>query len=186
MNELKTSSLSIVHQLDGRSGSVRQDGLGLLHRAVLDRLICHVIDDDSGHAALLLRLVDQGRGSRACTAWESGVKRSHRRVLVLVHRPGAVVQLSERISKILSVDQLVGRIFKTHLPTVGRARWGRNEEELASIRKSEMLVSLVDWSGHAKVDTALLAHDSLVIPDLADGDGGLLVIERDDDAAERL
>jgi hypothetical protein len=186
MNRLKTSSLSIVHQLDGRSGSVRQDGLGLLHRAVLDRLICHVIDNDSGHTALLLRLVDQSRGSRACTAWESGVKRSHRRVLVLVHRSGAVVQLSKRISKVLSVDQLVGRIFETHLPAVGRARWGRNEEELAGVRKSEMLVSLVDWSRHAKVDTALLAHDSLVIPDLADGDGGLLVKERDDDAAEGL
>lgn len=96
------------------------------------------------------------------------------------------MQLSKRISKVLSVDQLVGRIFKTHLPAVGRARWGRNEEELASVRKSEMLVSLVDWSRHAKVDTALLAHDSLVIPDLADGDGSLLVKERDDDTAEGL
>lgn len=94
------------------------------------------------------------------------------------------MQLSERIGEILGVNQLVGRILHAHLPTVGRARWGRDEEELSSVRKSEMLIAFVDGSGHAKVDTALLAHDSLVVPYLADGDGGLLVKEGDDDATE--
>jgi hypothetical protein len=47
-----------------------------------------------------------------------------------------------------------------------------------------MLIALVDGSGHAKVDTALLTHDGLIVPDLADSDGGLLVEEGDDDATE--
>lgn len=163
---------------------MRHDGFGLLHRAVLDRLICHVINNDSGHTALVFGLVDQSGRARACATWKSRVVGSHRRVLVLVHRSGAVVQLSEGFGEILSVNQLVGRILHAHLPTVGRARWGRDEEELAGVRKGEMLIALVDRSGHAKVDAALLAHDSLVIPDLADGNGGLLVKEGDDDATE--
>lgn len=48
---------------------MRHDGLGLLNRAVLDRLICHVINNDSGHAALLFRLVDQSGRARACATW---------------------------------------------------------------------------------------------------------------------
>jgi hypothetical protein len=111
---------------------------------------------------------------------------SHRGVLALVHRSRAVVQLSEGFGEVLCVNQLVGRILHAHLPTMGRARWRRDEEELASIREGEMLIALVDGSRHAKVYTALLAHDSLVVPDLADGNGGLLVKERDDDATERF
>jgi hypothetical protein len=95
-----------------------------------------------------------------------------------------VVQLSKRISEILSVDQLVGRILEAHLPAMGRARWWRDEEELASIRKSKVLIALVDRCRHAKVDTALLTHDSLVIPYLANGDSSLLVEEGDNDTAE--
>lgn len=95
-----------------------------------------------------------------------------------------MVQLSKRISEILSVDQLVGRILEAHLPAMGRTRWRRDEEELASIRKSKVLIALIDGCRHAKVDSALLTHDCLVIPYLANGDSSLLVKEGDDNATE--
>jgi hypothetical protein len=97
-----------------------------------------------------------------------------------------MVQLGKCISQILSVDQLVGRILKAHLPAVRRARRGRDEEELAGVGESEVLVALVDGRGFSKVDAALLAHDGLIIPDLADVYCGLLIEEGDDDAAEGL
>jgi len=49
-----------------------------------------------------------------------------------------------------------------------------------------VLISLIDRCRLAKVDAALLTHDDFVVPDLSDGDGGLLVVEGDDDASERL
>lgn len=84
------------------------------------------------------------------------------------------------------MHELVGSILETILPAMGRARGRRDEEELAGVGESKMLISLVDRCRLAKVDAALLTHDGLVVPDLSDGDGGLLVVEGDDDASERL
>lgn len=97
-----------------------------------------------------------------------------------------MVQLGEGIGKVLSVDKLVGGILETVLPAVRRA-WGRrDEEELASIGKGEMLVAGVEGSRLTEVDLELLTQEFLTVPDLADVDGGLLVEEGDDDATEGL
>lgn len=163
------------------------DGLGgLLHGAVRAGLISHVLDKDGRHAALLVRLVDERGGSRACAAGKSRVGRCDGRAGIVVDGTGAVVKLSQSIGQVLGVHELVGSILETILPAVGRARGRRDEEELAGVGKSEVLISLIDRCRLAKVDAALLTHDGLVVPDLSDGDGRLLVVEGDDDASERL
>lgn len=69
----------MVHKLDRRSGSVRQDGLGLLHRADFFGFIRHVVDDDGRHGACrILRLVDESRRARAGSARQRRVGRSDR------------------------------------------------------------------------------------------------------------
>lgn len=162
------------------------DGLGRLYGAVLAGLIGHVLDKDGGHAALLVGLVDERGGARARAAGKSRVGRCDGRAGIVVDGTGAVVQLSQSVGQVLGVHELVGSVLETVLPAVGRARRRRDEEELAGVGKSEVLISLIDRCRLAKVDAALLTHDSLVVPDLSDGDGGLLVVEGDDDASERL
>lgn len=163
-----------------------QDGLGGLHGAVLAGLIRHVLDKDGGHAALLVGLVDERGGARARAAGKGRVGRCDGRAGVVVDGAGAVVQLGQGVGQVLGVDELVGGVLEADLPAVGRAGRGGDEEELAGVGEGEVLVPLVDGGGLSKVDAALLAHDGLAVPDLADGDGGLLVVEGDDDAAERL
>lgn len=163
-----------------------QDGLGGLHWAVLAGLIGHVLDKDGGHAALLVGLVDERGGARARATGKSRVGRCDRRAGIVVDGTGAVVQLSQGVGQVLGVHELVGSVLETVLPAVGRAGRRRDEEELAGVGESEVLISLIDRCRLAKVDAALLTHDDLVVPDLSDGDGGLLVVEGDDDASERL
>lgn len=107
-----------------------------------------------------------------------------------VNAVGVVVvpQLGERLGEILGVHHGVGGILHALLPVVGRARGRADEEELAGVGQGQVLVGggYVDGGGLAKVDAAALAEDGLTVPDGADGDGGLLVEEGDDDAAERL
>lgn len=84
------------------------------------------------------------------------------------------------------MDKLVGSTLETVLPTVRGARWGRNEEELAGVRKSEMLIASINRRRLSKIDLELLAEEQLRVPNLADVDGGLLVEEGDDNATEGL
>lgn len=97
-----------------------------------------------------------------------------------------MVKLCERLSEILSVDELVWCILEAHLPAV-RWRWGRrDEEELSSVRKGEMLVLGFHGCRLTEIDLQTLAHDSLAIPHLPDINGSLFIVEGDQDATERL
>lgn len=159
---------------------MRHDGLGLVDGAEVLGVVRHVLDDDGGHAA---RLVAEDEGcAAAAAAGHGGVGGRDGRV----DGSRAVVQLGERLGEVLGVDELVGRVLETHLPAMGRRGGRRDEEELARIGKREMLILDLDGRALAKVDLEPLPHDGLAIPDRADGDGGLVVPEGDEDAAERL
>jgi len=81
---------------------------------------------------------------------------------------------------------LVGRILQLHLPSMWWRRWRRNEEQLARVRQIQVLVSGLDVRVCAKVDLHHVAHDSFAIEDLLDADGGVFIVEGDDDAREGL
>lgn len=158
------------------------DGLGVLHGAQLVGLVGHVLDDDGGHhGGVVVGLVDEGGAATAVAAGQGRVGRRHGGDGL-----GAVVQLGEGLCEVLGVDELVRGVLEAHLPAVRRAGRGRDEEELAGVGQLEVLGLGVGGGGLAKVDLELLAHDALAVPDLADGDGGVLVEEGDDDAPERL
>jgi len=65
-----------------------------------------------------------------------------------------------------------------------RRRRGRDEEELPRIRQVQMLVFGLDVGRVAKIYLDPLAHYCFAVEDLSDPDGGVLVKERDYDAAE--
>lgn len=165
---------------------MRQDRLGLFHGAEFDGFVCHVLDENGGHAALLLGLVDEGGGAGSSTADQSRVGRSNGRFVVAVDGSGSVMQFGESVGEILGVDKLVGCVLESNLPAVRRARGRGDEEKLAGVGQREVLVLLIHGCRSSKIDLALVTHDKLIIPDLSHGDGRLLVKEGDDDAAERL
>lgn len=155
------------------------DGLHL-DGAKVPSLVRHVLDEHSGHI-LLLRLVDERRAT-ASSYGHSRVGGSDGRV----DRVGAVVQLGQRLGKVLGVDQLIRSILEAHLPAVRWRGRRRDEEQLAGIREREVLVTSLDGCRLSEIDLDLLAHNELGVPGLSNGDSGVNVEEGDEDAAEGL
>ena len=149
-------------------------------------LVCQVLDHDCRHSCLAIilgRLEDKGRAPASAARICAIRIRGSRRRLYLVR---TVVQLCKSLGKVFGVNKGVWRIFEAHLPAVRWARGWRDEEELSSIGKSEVFVAGLDRRRLAKVDFQALAHDSLAIPNRAHCDGSIDIVERDDDAPERL
>jgi len=67
-----------------------------------------------------------------------------------------------------------------------RARRRADEEELAGIGEGQVDVLRIYGRVLAEIDTAILAENGLAIPNLAHGDGCLIVEEGDNDAPERF
>lgn len=63
-------------------------------------------------------------------------------------------------------------------------RWWRDEEELSGIWKIEVFVARFDVGVCAEVDFDYVAHDGFPVENLLDADGGILIVERDDDTRE--
>lgn len=159
---------------------MRHDGLRQVHGAEVLSLIRHVLDDDGGHAAPLV--LEDERCAAAAAAGHGGVWGRDGRV----DGTRAVMKLGESLGEVFGVDELVGGVLETHLPAVRWRGGRRDEEQLPSVGKRQMLILDLDGRRLAKVDLEPLPHDSLPVPDLADGNGGLVVPEGDEDAAERL
>lgn len=184
-------SLRIVHELHGRPRGVRHEGLLLQVDGA--GLVGHVLEADGGEvgAVALGRLgaVEQGRAAAPRLARDSrgaAAGAVGRADWGLNASAGVVVQLGECVGEVLSVDQLVRCVLKSHLPTMGRRGGRGNKEELAGVGQGEVAVLRVDGGRGAEVDTAGVAEDSLAVPDLAHGYGGVVIKEGDDDAAEGL
>ena len=157
--------------------------------AELDRGVCHIVHGNGGQcraiASALLGLEDERAAAASSVGGGVAICRRDRRGHASVGGP--VVQLGQGRGEIIGVDEFVRGVLEGLLPTVRRG-WGRaDEKQLARIGERQVLVLVqVQRRLLAKVDAAPLAHDGPAIPHLAHLDGGLLVKERNHDAAEGL
>jgi hypothetical protein len=90
----------------------------------------------------------------------------------------------KRRDKIFRVDVFVWGCFLPDLPSVRRAWWWRNKEQLLALRKVQVLIYRIDWSFLAKVDAYSLVHNVLTIEQLADANGVVGGVEGDNDAPQ--
>lgn len=177
---------------------MRHDRAGLdLHGAEV-QVLGHVVDHDTRQVrrgTVLARLEDQ-RGASASArrplAEAAGALALDGADGRVVHDyvdvgVGVVVQLGQGVGQVLGVDLLVGCILEALLPVMGWRGRGRDEEELAGVGEGQVQVLVcVDGGRLAKVGAAALAENGLAVPDGAHGDGGVVGVERDEDAAEAL
>lgn len=127
---------------------MRHDRAGLnLHRAKVCVVFGHIIHHDTrqiGRGAVLAGLENQrgasaaARGSLAETTGTLSLDGADGRIVhdhVDVVGVGirVVVQLGQRVGKILGVDLLVGGVLEALLPVVRWRGRGRDEEELAGV-----------------------------------------------------
>jgi len=143
-----------------------QDRLRGFERAEY-RLVRHILNKNcrNAWACLGIWLVDESRAATSSAkVGHAAIGRSDGRV---VGGDGTVVQLGESLGKVISMNLLVGRILEAHLPTVGRAGRGRDEEQLASVGQLQMFWLGLDGRVVAKVELDALTHDSFAVPHLS-------------------